>query len=325
MRKLMAAVAALCATLLGDQVPSHSGTATNVSQCPVGMVLVRDTEDTFCIHAHEPSVRGNFGSDLQGVAGAIPPKGVVITSSPGVVPTVGYSFSQARAFCTMQGEGWHLATLKEWLKAAGQIDETAATANCNISNKSRSLMPTGSFPLCKSSWGAVDMVGNAWEWADPRANVSTQAFMKMAEGSHFVIRTAATGVVQMDTFTFAHLKRDIVGFANVHAGLDPDGTYVLSTEGAEWDWRNRPIGYLAYRDGIGSEGNPANDLPVEVVRDPNIPRRAYLRIAGDLDGQPITAKVGGAHYLGMPKAVSYGHTANFKGTILGRCVAPPIN
>lgn len=316
MPRLSALLLALALTPLG--CPSSRPKTT--APCPEGMVLVEGgTPAAFCIHAYEPVVHGILGSAWQGVAGAVPPGDVRFTSTANAIPTVGYSFSQAVALCAKAG--WHLATVKEWLAASGSQDQNAV---CNVENKTHALSPTGSFPECVSASGAYDMTGNAWEWADPQARVSSEAFLQMARANQLDVHESAAGFVQLDRAAFARLDRDVVGFANVGGSLAPDGTYTIPINAfVQWDWRNRPIGYLAYKSGPGGEGNPENDLPVEIIRDPADPARAYLRIAREMDGQPITGKVGGAYYVKPERGVSYTHTPYFTGSILGRCATPP--
>ena len=84
-------------------------------------------------------------------------------SIPGVVPARNLTWFQAAAACRNAGK--RLPTNQEWQTAAlGTPDPGTddGVGDCNIA--SAGPVNTGSRSLCVSDTGAVDMVGNLWEW-----------------------------------------------------------------------------------------------------------------------------------------------------------------
>ena len=73
-------------------------------------------------------------------------------------PAAWVSWFQAQQSCELSGKS--LCTNAQWQAAAAGTPDTSAA--CNIDHGG--LEETGSNPDCESVWGAVDMVGNLWEW-----------------------------------------------------------------------------------------------------------------------------------------------------------------
>jgi len=111
------------------------------------------------------------------------------------IPVTGITFKQAQDFCTSAGK--RLPSAQEWEKAARGTDgrlypwgnqEDASLANV-ASGRRSGLRAVATFPAGHSPYGALDMAGNAWEFADaprPPTTEETKAFrnnLKLASSS----------------------------------------------------------------------------------------------------------------------------------------------
>jgi formylglycine-generating enzyme required for sulfatase activity len=89
-------------------------------------------------------------------------------------PVTGVLWTEAQQFCAWRTGGiGALPTEDQWEAAArGPEGWTYPWGNgweagrANADSKSDSLTPVGRYPSGRSPVGAVDMVGNAWEWVD---------------------------------------------------------------------------------------------------------------------------------------------------------------
>jgi serine/threonine-protein kinase len=92
-------------------------------------------------------------------------------------PVVNVTIADAREFASLVGK--RLPTAQEWEKAArgdqgrlfpwgDQRDLRFANVHDNASSAKHEIMPVGSFPQGASPYGALDMVGNVWEFVDER-------------------------------------------------------------------------------------------------------------------------------------------------------------
>jgi formylglycine-generating enzyme required for sulfatase activity len=101
-----------------------------------------------------------------------PPARSKFYSMPGYKnhPVIGVSWLQAQAYC--QWVDRRLLTEAEWEKAARGADERiypwgneAPTSDlANFGHQVNTTVEVGTYPKGASSYGVLDMAGNAWEW-----------------------------------------------------------------------------------------------------------------------------------------------------------------
>jgi predicted Ser/Thr protein kinase len=84
-------------------------------------------------------------------------------------PATGILWSEAQRYCAQHGA--RLPTEDEWEAAARGPDGRRypwgnqwVRGAANAGGTSDTLLPVGGFPLGRSGVGALDMIGNAWEW-----------------------------------------------------------------------------------------------------------------------------------------------------------------
>jgi formylglycine-generating enzyme required for sulfatase activity len=98
------------------------------------------------------------------------------------LPVVNVTLAEAQAFADWAGKA--LPTYKQWEKAARGLDgrtypwgEAAEASRANVgAGKSGALAPVNGFPNGASPFGALQMVGNAWEWVDETAAPSAESW-----------------------------------------------------------------------------------------------------------------------------------------------------
>ena len=130
------------------------------------------------------AVQVSIAGPTQSCGGAPFPAGFPVTgnwteplyaaSLPGVMPTGCITWFQAEQACALAGK--RLPTNDEWQQAAaGTTDALPADENSSLCNIFASNGPvnTGSRSQCVSKWGAVDMVGNLYEWVGDWADRAT--------------------------------------------------------------------------------------------------------------------------------------------------------
>lgn len=124
---------------------------------------------SICVDKYEASVSGG-----------------VARSVIGVLPKTGINYFDAADACAKAGK--RLLTNAEWQMAAkGTPVAVTSGAGCNGSG---ALKNTDADPTCVSSYGVIDMVGNASEW------VADIAFINSSDISDPVAVTAGQGVVR---------------------------------------------------------------------------------------------------------------------------------
>ena len=145
-------------------------------------------------------------------------------------PVVNVSIIDAHAFSKWAGK--RLPTGQEWEKAARGVDgrllpwgDNPDPARCNVDSKS--LRPATDFPEGASPYGALNMVGNAWELVDQEMKPSPEAIENfrvlldpppradepwyMIRGLSFRMSLASEGVRDFATLP-ARMKADDIGF-----------------------------------------------------------------------------------------------------------------
>lgn len=94
-----------------------------------------------------------------------------VASIPGVKPSTCISAFQAQAACQLSTR--RLLSNSEWTQAAGGTPPAYTddgTTECNTLDLGPGPLNTGSRSACVSTAGALDMLGNVWEWTvDPGA------------------------------------------------------------------------------------------------------------------------------------------------------------
>jgi formylglycine-generating enzyme required for sulfatase activity len=94
------------------------------------------------------------------------------TEPPAAWPVTGVLWAEAEAYCRWRDPGGgRLPTEDEWEAAARGADARVypwgnswEAGRANAALATDTLLPVGSLPLGRSWVGAVDLVGNAWEW-----------------------------------------------------------------------------------------------------------------------------------------------------------------
>ncbi len=216
-------------TFHGDDPDTASDTASGdtaaPSPCPAGMALA----GAACIDVVETVLTGDLGDANQGFDWPDGSTTAVPEPRPGELPTLHVSWYQADAACRNAGK--HLCTVDEWVTAcstAGTLypwgDTDDATTRCalveeNGTQAHDALQPAGSLSGCVSPEGVFDMIGNAWEWADPGAEVNGRPATAKLGGAYY----AGHGAGRCDAPSFGDHLADFEGTIAVRCCVAPSG------------------------------------------------------------------------------------------------------
>ncbi len=219
--------------------------------CPSDMVSV----GPICVDKYEASVwsKPPKGTTPQGMQYGVPGNGypcsangndcaetgakIYAASVPGVTPSASITWFQAQQACANVGK--RLLRNGEWqMAAAGTPDpgDSPATAECNTNSGdvATGASATGSRSLCVSNWGALDMVGNVWEWVEDwiqtNGGINATDTTTALYGGDLVFGIDEA-FPQVDAFPAAILRGGNWGFAGngglnagvfaLHAGISP--------------------------------------------------------------------------------------------------------
>ena len=96
-------------------------------------------------------------------------------------PAMGIDWAQASRYCLWAGK--RLPSERQWETAAGAAAYRLPWGNDFLPGRANILgdddgyaqaAPVGSFPLGASPYGALDMIGNVWEWVEPSGEASKE-------------------------------------------------------------------------------------------------------------------------------------------------------
>jgi hypothetical protein len=336
-----------------DTSPPEDSGGPLEPRCPAEMAAVYEVEGTilYCVDRYEVLVTGELGDRDQYSEGAELATATA-ASLAGVAPTTAITYGQADTVCAntpvldREGEivGYkHLVTFDEWQDAAdgtiGEggyaypygddfVDGACACANQEGVVVYEGVQPTGSFKRCVSVFGAYDQSGNAWEWVDPQQAIDIAGWWVYGEALGLADTGGYLSVPSGELLE--DLSVNAAGVSPTTLDIDEENFLTVEADTSSWDYNaGNPTGYLDYL--TGSDEIPRVSLPVEADRDAALSSdRARLRIMTERDGQPITAKVGGAYYTSvdtcrLTEQPFTGHQHDFDGTIGFRCASPPIS
>lgn len=178
-------------TMLGQLINSESGV------CPAGMVEVAAANSFTCVDRYEASAHvscryQNSTNQLESAENLSNTTCAAVSESK-AQPWRNITREQAMTACARAGK--RLPTAGEWYQAAlGTVDD----ANCNTT--SNNVTAAGSNEACVSAAGAVDMIGNVWEWVSDdivdgqlnERNVPREGYVAQVDGQGIPTVTNST-------------------------------------------------------------------------------------------------------------------------------------
>ncbi len=107
-------------------------------------------------------------------------------------PVTGVLWTEADRYCQWRDPVGRLPTEEEWEAVARGPEgwrypwgNVWAPGRANANNATDTLAPVGAFPLGRSSSGAVDLIGNAWEWTATRTVGTGGELRRVIKGGSF--------------------------------------------------------------------------------------------------------------------------------------------
>ena len=143
---------------------------------------------------------------------------------PGQPPRVDVSFGEAAQLCSERGK--RLCTEREWETACrGSADVTYGYGPTFLPNRCNTPQPdehggwdrtsgtqkSGTFPDCGPVGGAIDMIGNVWEWTDGWYD-QRREWRVIRGGSWFHNLNYASADGRYGRALVADFRLDLVGF-----------------------------------------------------------------------------------------------------------------
>ena len=204
---LFASILVAATIKAGDKVVNLGASLIGVSSeksdrpCPAGMIFIPSPTGGFCIDKYENSA----GNECLFSAPANQNETRKNLDYPNCQPVSvtnaiswrHISQNQAATACAKAGK--RLPTNKEWYQAAlGTPDKFGGPDDCFLGQpNSQEPVLTGSRKNCVSSFGAFDMIGNVWEWAEEtisdgyygKRKVPEEGFVKSADNEGVAAET----------------------------------------------------------------------------------------------------------------------------------------
>ncbi len=176
---------------------------------PVGGVANRPTRtvtlDSFYLDSTEVTVAA-YQVFLSATGGDAPWRG----SPPTDWPATGILWSEAQRFCRSRGAA--LPTEDQWEAAARGPQgwrypwgDTWDRGRANAGSVADTLKPVGGFPLGRTRSGAVDMIGNAWEWVATEDRSAEGVLQHVIKGGAF--NTSPGRAAATQRFMYADERR----------------------------------------------------------------------------------------------------------------------
>ena len=146
------------------------------TRCPADMIYVPGVQP-FCIDKYEAYNAGGTvvndtctnGSQAEVDANTTT---AIAGSATGQTPLASLNWCAAKKAC--QNAGKHLCSNEEWFQSCNYKgskwsiteEEQSETMACNTANSAPDPHLTGASATCVTQEGALDMIGNVWEWVD---------------------------------------------------------------------------------------------------------------------------------------------------------------
>jgi formylglycine-generating enzyme required for sulfatase activity/tRNA A-37 threonylcarbamoyl transferase component Bud32 len=176
---------------------------------PVGGVASRPARtvalDSFYLDSTEVTVAA-YRRFLDSTGGDAPWRG----APPSDWPATGILWSEAQRFCGSRGAA--LPTEDQWEAAARGPEgwrypwgDSWDRGRANAGAVADTLKPVGGFPLGRSITGAVDMIGNAWEWVATVDTGSDGVLRHVIKGGAF--NTSPSRATASQRFTYPDERR----------------------------------------------------------------------------------------------------------------------